>query len=278
MGFSSQAVAAETLVELKTRGSEFGGLELSGIAWALSRMLSGAKDPSIAQQCGIILQMLLVKHVQGLEPSQVAMAVAGVARLSTTVDAGLIANLVDAFCASFDGKIPPKTSSLNTLLEALALLQDPAGNDVSGHLPGASAQAAEAVHAVEAALRVGDRLNECLTRAQFWEVCDLCYYMGQNDMPLAQRVLVDHLEGAIGTERLTPRGAIMLLKTMHRCAVYPPVTLDKTTSKIAALSPNYKLGDEWLAILRDLLNEDDQIAQRITFHHDAWDDRIHASP
>jgi len=274
MGFTSQAVAAETLAELKTRGSEFGGLELSGIAWALSRMLARSKDPSISQQCSTILQMLLVKHVQGLEPSQVAMAVAGLARLSTTVDGGLIADLVDAFCASFGGKTPPKTSSLNTLLEALALLQVPAGEDVSG----ASAQAAEAVQAVEAALRVGDRLYTCLERSQFWEVCDLCYYMGENDMPLAQQVLIDHVEGAIGAERLTPRGAVMLLKTMHRVDVYPTVALDKTTTKIAALSPNYNLGDEWLVILRHLLDEDERISQRITFHHDAWDDRIHASP
>ena len=273
MGFSSQAVAAETLVELKTRGSEFGGLELSGIAWALSRMLSGAKDPSIAQQCGTILQMLLVKHVQGLEPSQVAMAVAGVSRLSTTVDGRLISELVDAFCASFGDKLPPTISSLNTLLEALALLQDLADDDASEHQPRESTQAAEAV---EAALRVGNRLDKCIERAKFWEVCDLCYYMGRNDMPLAQRLLVN-LEGTIGAESVTPRGAIMLLKTMHRCDVYPPVTLDKTTSKIAALSPNYRLGDEWVAILRDLLSEDDRIAQRISFQHDAWDDRINAS-
>ena len=273
MGFSSQAVAAETLVELKTRGSEFGGLELSGIAWALSRMLSGAKDPSIAQQCGTILQMLLVKHVQGLEPSQVAMAVAGVSRLSTTVDGRLISELVDAFCASFGDKLPPTISSLNTLLEALALLQDLADDDASEHQPRESTQAAEAV---EAALRVGNRLDKCIERAKFWEVCDLCYYMGRNDMPLAQRLLVN-LEGTIGAESVTPRGAIMLLKTMHRCDVYPPVTLDKTTSKIAALSPNYRLGDEWVAILRDLLSEDDRIARRISFQHDAWDDRINAS-
>jgi len=70
----------------------------------------------------------------------------------------------------------------------------------------------------------------------------------------------------------------MLLKTMHRVDVYPTVALDKTTTKIAALSPNYNLGDEWLVILRHLLDEDERISQRITFYHDAWDDRIHASP
>ena len=277
MGFPSQAVAAETLVELKTRGSEFGGLELAGIAWALSRMLKRSKDPNIGRQCGSILQMLLVKHVQGLEPSQVAMALAGVVRLSTNdVNEGLVADLVGAFCGSFSGNTPPTTSSLNTLLEALALLQDLADDDVPGHRPKAAC-AAPAAEAVETALRVEDRLEKCLERAQFWEVCDLCYYMGQNNMLLARQVLVDHLEGTIGAERLTPRGAIMLLRTMHRCAVYPPITLDKTTSKIVALSPNYNLGDEWLTILRDLLSEDDRISSRITFRHGAWDDRIHAS-
>jgi hypothetical protein len=272
MGFASQTVAAETLAELKARGSEFGGLELSGISWALGRMLKRSSDPSIAEQSRRVIQEHLSKRVGELEPSQVAMAVAGLGRLSARHgddddddgdddddDEALVSDLVDVFCASFRGKAFPSISSVNTLLEGLALRRQTPGSPARG--------------ALEAALRDEDVLSRCLMRAQFWEICDLCYYMSQNDMPLAKRVLLD-IDAAIAAEPVTPRGAIMLLEAMRRCAVYPPVVLDKATSKISALSPNYRLGEEWLAILRGALREDEQLGRRVRFEHGQWNERM----
>jgi len=265
MGFASQTVAAETLAELEARGSEFGGLELSGISWALGRMLKRSSDPSIAKQSRRVIQEHLSKRVGELEPSQVAMAVAGLGRLSARHgdgdddDEALVSDLVDVFCASFRGKAFPSISSVNTLLEGLALRRRTPGSPARG--------------ALEAALRDEDVLSRCLMRAQFWEICDLCYYMSQNDMPLAKRVLLD-IDAAIAAEPVTPRGAIMLLEAMRRCAVYPPMVLDKATSKISALSPNYRLGDEWLAILRGALREDEQLGRRVRFEHGQWNERM----
>ena len=275
MGFASKDVASETLTELKIRGSEFGGLELSGISWALSRMLKNSNDASIASQSSRIIQIQLAKHVQDLEPSQLAMSVVGVARLSVggavDVDEVLMSELIGAFCESFRGELQPTISSLNTLLEGLALLRE------RGAGPVPQTDAPSATQAVEATLRADNNLQKCLEKARFWEVCDLCYYMGQNDMPLAKGILIDHIEGTIASEMLTPRGATMLLKTMRRYNVYPPVTLDKATSKIAALSPNYRLGERWLAILREVLSVDEEISQRVTFQHAVWDDRVRSS-
>lgn len=269
MEFPSQGVAAETLGELRARGSEFGGLELSGISWALSRMLKRSDDPSIAEGCSMVIQKQLTKHVGELEPSQVAMAIAGIGRLVSLsgtagvpkiVDAELITEMVVSFSAAFGGTSQPTISSVNTLLEGLALCRK-------------SSASLAAHRTLDAALRDGDNLSRCLSRAQFWEVCDLCYYMSRNDMPLAKRVLVD-INATVATERVTPRGAIMLLDAMHRCSVYPPMIVDKTTNKLSALSPNYRLGEEWLMTLRHVLREDTQLNERVHFDHAVWNERI----
>jgi len=268
MGFRSQSVASETLTELKIRGSEFGGLELSGISWALSRITKGPSDHNLRFTICSIIQKDLRKHVGELQPSQVAMAIKGLAHLDPgSVDPMLVTNLVDSFCGpyprskSIDDDMCTdilhnslSVSSVNTLLEGLSLLPMP--------LPAALCQSLES------------RPARYLDKAKFWEVCDLCYYLSQNDMVnLASAILLDRIEGTVAEERVTPRGAIMLLEAMRRCSTYPPMTLKRATMKLSMLSPNYSIGDQWLRVLADLLSQE-EVANHLSFHHKEWDDRI----
>lgn len=259
--FRAPSVAAETVTELKARSTEFQGLELSGIAWALGRLLDIEPDIILSEKACLILQRELCKHIDDLEMSQLAMALVGLARLSSP-------NNLNCMHPDFVESVLDKVieclnqnhftiSSVNTILEGMmlmssqvpALMMDTLENTISDYI---------------------------LENSKLWEVCDLCYYASEvGIMSLAVRLL-DHIEQrVVQGERLTPRASIMLLRTMTQCEMYPPETLHRTTFKLSSLSPTYKISKKWLKVLAETRPKLAIKAHiMLSFKHSDWEDRL----
>lgn len=260
--FQAPSVAAETLTELKARGTEFEGLELSGIAWSLSRILDMDVDSILGENACRVLQQELCKHINELELSQLAMAFVGIARLASRNPLELLyPQFMNAmlermkYCLnqSYD-----TISSVNTILEGMVLM--------SPQVP------ASIIDTIEHSIS-----HSVLDSSKFWEVCDLCYYTCEVGMVSLASRLLDHIElRVIQGEHLTPRASIMLLHTMAECDSYPAATLNLTVSKLSSMSPKYRISNKWLGILAETLPKLADNAQIMLSFHPDWEDRLHA--
>jgi hypothetical protein len=261
-------VVTEATIELQNRVTEFHGLELTGMTWALSKILiecskrdSSLKEtPIMAKNIASIVQRELQKHIEVLEVSQLAMAIVGLARLHE-VNSKLVINdqLITASVEKFtnvvkDAKVT--VNSVNTILEGLLMLERP----LPDHLMGALQNHITA---------------DVLRNALFWEVCDLCYHLNQSKMHSLAKTILQYIDEQVSNgERVTPRASIMLLQTMVQCNCFPSEILQRTTAKLSSLSPNYRISDKWIRVLaktRPLLPMDAQIL--LTFHP-TWEERL----
>ena len=261
-------VVMEATIELQNRVTEFHALELTGMTWALSKILvecskrdtSLENSTAVAKNIASIVQRELQKHIELLEVSQLAMAIVGLARLHE-VNNKLIINdqLIIAAIEKFS-KVVQDTkftvNSVNTILEGLLMLERPLPDYLM------------------------DTLQEHITtdvlqNAVFWEVCDLCYYLNQSKMHSLATNILQYIDEQISNgERVTPRASIMLLQTMVQCNCFPSETLQRITAKLSSLSPNYRISDKWIRVLantRPLLPLDAQIL--LTFHP-SWEERL----
>lgn len=260
--FHAPSVTAETITELKARSTEFQGLELSGIAWSLSRMLDIERDHVLSEKACLILQREICKHIDELEMSQLAMALVGLARLSSQSDSECLrADVVDALLEKISDCMNQKNytiSSINTILEGMVLISPSVPTSI--------------VDTIE--YTISDAI---LDSAKLWEVCDLCYYTCEvGIMWLAARLLEYIEERVMNGERLTPRASIMLLHTMTQCNTYPAETLHLTTSKLRSMSPKYRISNKWLKILAETRPKLAENANIVLSFHPDWEDRLHA--
>lgn len=264
--FDALSLIGESVIELKTRSTEFQGLEISGIAWSLGKMLSSRYEQhtsnlEIREKACIVLQRELRKHIEELEMSQLAMALVGIARISSPNSSKWInSDLIDTFVEKIDSFLHQKRftiGSVNAFLEGMILLS------------------------VSLSASLADTLESTITESmlaesKLWEVCDLCYYTGELKIVTLSKRLLGHIDGRVANgEGLTPRASIMLLQTMVQCKWYPMSTLHTTTTKLSSMSPKYVLNDKWMRQLvstRPKLAPDAQIL--LSFHPD-WESRLH---
>lgn len=242
LGANASPIVSEVVLELEIRGTEFEGLELSGLTWSLSRLLhvQHLQDrhyniDALPKRIVQVVEKELPKHMTGLEASQVAMALVGLGRLAEmdetiNVNPSLIDISLDTFYKNIlDGNF--SISSVNTVLEGLQIL---------------GTQLPPALHAaLQSNLTV-----PLLSHTGIWEICDLCYNTCQcNVMDVSLDILTFIDEQIADNQRITPRASIMLLHTMCQLNSYPTTTVFQATSKLVSLSPNYNLSDKWLAVL-----------------------------
>ncbi len=260
--FQAPSVAAETVTELRARGTEFEGLELSGIAWSLSRILDMQEDSDLGEKACRVLQLELCKHIDELELSQLAMAFVGIARLSSNntfevLNPQFMNDLLERMKDCLNQRYGT-ISSVNTILEGMVL--------IAPQVPKSIMKTIE--HSIS---------DFILESSRLWEVCDLCYYTCEVGMVSLATKLLDHIEQrVIQGEHVTPRASIMLLHTMAECNSYPAAILNLTTSKLSSMSPKYRISTKWLGVLAETLPKLADNAHIVLSFHPDWEDRLHA--
>lgn len=267
LGATASPIVPEIVLELEIRGTEFEGLELSGLTWSLSRlfrlqrMQDGSYDlDDLPKRIVHVVEKELPKHMASLEASQVAMAVVGLGRLSEmdkTIN--ISPSLIDFSLDTFHKNIIDDNfsiSSLNTVLEGLQIL--------GRQLP----------PSLHDALRSNITVST-LSRTRIWETCDLCYNACEcNVMDVSLEILAFIDEQIADNQRITPRASIMLLHTMCQLDTYPTTTVFQTTSKLASLSPNYNLTEKWLSVLAQTREKLPMHIKHMLELHPEWEEKL----
>jgi len=253
-------IIEEATRELGIRGSEFQGLEFSGMMWSLSKILEHSNSVgeerigrSLLEDLMAAVHRELPKHIQSLEASQLAMATFGtgmIASLHGELD--MEASLVDAIFGRVLKLLQKDTmsvASLNSILEGVYLFHTPVPPKINEEIQ-------------------TQLSNGILAGTSLWEICDLGFYLSQTSLTDNAANVLMHIEhNEIKHGKLTPRGAVMLFCTMDACNIYPECIVSKATSTLTKLSPKYNFTYKWmqsLAVVRVRLPA--KISLRLTMH------------
>eukprot|EP00890_Picochlorum_soloecismus_P005276 jgi/Picsp_1/574/NSC_00571-R1_protein len=242
-------IVEEATRELSIRGSEFQGLEFSGMMWSLSKILEhsnsmneGSIHLSLLEDLITVAHRELPKHVQSLEASQLAMATFGVGMIASLhgevdIDAPLIDAIFRRVLILLQNNMI-SVASLNSILEGVYLFHTSFPPKVNEE--------------IQTQLSYG-----LLARTSLWELCDLGFYLSQVNMSDRAADVLIHIEHSdIKQGKLTPRGAVMLFCIMDKCKIYPECIVSKATSTLNKLSPKYNFTYKWmrkLAVVRERL-------------------------
>ena len=270
MRYSPPLIGKQAAFELKLRSNEFDGLEFAGMIWSLSRLLDPPKNmesmhnlEDLLQAAVTVLSVVekeLPKHINHLESTQFAMATLGLGRLSMLAEKPISSNLASILSSRFAevivGHDPMSIASLNATLEGMKRMNLLIPE---GHSP--------------AFLRLISARH--LSNAMLWELCDLAFNLSEARLITPARTVLNFIDRvAIEKERLTPRGAIMLLCIMHACNEFPENIVCRATTKLNTLSPKYQLNEKWITRLSEVrILLPGKIQVMLTMHED-WEQQI----
>jgi hypothetical protein len=285
--YPSASLGAAAAAELRDRPGEFGALELSGMVWALARMLrphQGATAPWAQVEGSLIslgtfdladevLQPAVAASwilaaadrdlpgkVDEMEFTQLAMAVWGLGRLCEAaefvsrkeIELKLPEATVNGLHRALTLSIPSmNAASLISVLEGLSCLDLPNKN----HQNIIWAGIFEAIS--ERALMLTRTLRP-------WEFPSLAFYLTSiGQLKTAERLLESDI-AVESTNKATPKGAILVLAAMARAKCCPPEVLTAVRKRLSKLATSYRI-DSWhlITLYEALEGLDPEHAQRI---------------
>jgi len=227
--------------ELEARSSEFGPLELSGMLWALGRLLlpaggGGGDDINItACAAEAILSTLRVANrevpvrASAMEASQIGMALFGLGRLVASTSSSTPVTIQEAVQAldhalrnhlADRNKNAVSNASLASVVEGFAWVRYSLSPELK--------------------VALSTRIAAAMTPLHVWEFCPLAYYLTQIGMEGSSRNLLESSTPPLDKE-LRPRGAVLLLAAMRECNRYPKSVFVPVAACLSSMSAGYRL-------------------------------------
>ncbi len=277
--YSSAWLGAAAATELRDRPGEFGGLELSGMIWALARMLrphqgvtapwaqleasnSSRLDVASKEEAAVAASWILAaadrelpNKIDEMESTQLAMAVWGLGRLcegaeithtSSNSKLELHKATVNALHRALTTAIPTmNAASLVSVVEGLSILDVESGW----------------TSIFEAASKRALALSPTLCP---WEFPSLVFYLTCIGEIKTAKILLESDLAEELTTKTTPKGAILVLAAMSKAACCPDDLLSAARKRLSKLATSYRIDSWHLITLYEALEglQPDQ-AQRI---------------
>jgi hypothetical protein len=259
--YPSASLGAAAAAELRDRPGEFGGLELSGMIWALARILrphQGVTAPwarveatifsgsqPAQQQPAIAASWILAAterelpvKVEEMEHTQLAMAVWGLGRLCEAAEMTkkedglpeleLLEATVNALHRALTFSIPTmNAASLISVVEGLSCLNI-ANKNIWKDIFEAS----------------GARALTLMPTLRPWEFPSLVFYLTCVGQVEVAKLLLESEDAEESTNKATPKGAILVLAAMSQASCCPDSVLTAVRKRLSKLATSYRI-DSW---------------------------------
>lgn len=288
--YHSASLGAAAAAELRDRPGEFGGLELSGMIWALARMLcphqaeamvsnnnSGFDFAHEALQPALAASWILAAadrelpgKVDEMESTQLGMAVWGLGRLYEASNSGLPEfklpeATVKALHRALSSAIPSmNAASLISVLEglsSLALSNKKGQKIIWGGIFEAS----------------GERALALMSTLRPWEFPSLVFYLTCIGEENTAKVLLESDIAVESTTKTTPKGAILVIAAMAKVHSCPEKVLMAARKRLSKLATSYRIDSWHLSTLYEALEAlEPEQAQRIKLSK-VWTGRMLAA-
>ena len=292
--YPSASLGAAAAAELRDRPGEFGGLELSGMIWALARMLrphqaearisnrSGFEFANEPLQPALAASWILAAadrelpgKVDEMESTQLGMAVWGLGRLCEEVEneasnsglpeLELSEATVKALHRALTSAIPSmNAASLISVVEGLSSFAIP-NEESQQNIWGGIFEAS------------GERALALMPTLHPWEFPSLVFYLTCIGERNTAKVLLESDVAVISTTKTTPKGAILVIAAMARAQCCPEEVLTATRKRLSKLATSYRIDSWHLSTLYEALEAlKPEQAQRIKLSK-VWTGRMMAA-